>query len=273
MQNTVEKEQGLSKGTEPVKITKTLLNQYRDSLLSRACKQQTINMYLCYLNQLYAFLPEDKELTNERLRQWVEDLRGKGYSDRTINFHISSVNGLLRYCGRKKAPASVISTPKDADLPELNRDEYLKLISYVKKIGSERDYLLIKVLASVDINVIDLPLLSVDACREGVVEFPDNRKAYIPGSLQKELLSYIDKKKISSGSVFKTSRGNDLDRSNITHMVERLGKEAGINPEKCNPRALRRLYQRTQEKIDKDLLSLRMQAYDVLLNAEENRVS
>ncbi len=273
MQATAEKGQGLSEEIEPVKITKTLLNQYKDSLLSRGCKQQTINMYFCYLDRLYEFLPEDKELTDERLSQWIEELGEKGYSDRTLNLHISTVNGLLRFCGRKKIPISVITAPHNAEFSELSRDEYIKFLSYVKKIGSERDYLLIRVLGSIDINVVDLSFLTVEACQKGTVEFPDARDAFIPDSLQKELLAYIDKSKISSGSVFKTSRGNNLDRSNITHTFERLGKEAGLNPEKCNPRALHRLYQRTQEKIDQDLLSLRKQAYDVLLNAEENRVS
>ncbi len=256
----------------PVKLTKTLMNQYRDSLINRGCEQQTIAMYFCYLNRLYAFLQGDRELSDENLKRWIESLKHKGYSNRTINMHISSVNGLLRFCGCKSMPVSVISVPQDAGLSELSRDEYLQLLSYIKKYGSERDYLLTKTLATMDINVMDLSSLTVEACQQGFVEFPDHRQAVIPDNLKKDLISYIERKGLSTGSVFITNRGNPIDRSNLTHLIERYGEEAGLDARKCNPKALHSLYQRTQEEITQQLMSLHMQEYEKLLDQEEKMV-
>jgi len=256
----------------PIKMTKTLMDQYREFLVNRACETQTISMYFCYLNRLYAFLPEEKELTEESLRGWLESLQDKGYSDRTINMHISSVNGLLRFCGHKNMHLSVATVPRSAQLPQLTRKEYLKLLSFVKKHGSERDYLLIKTLATIDISVTDLSLLTVEACKKGMIEFPNNREAVIPDSLKQELLSYVEKEKLTGGSVFLSNRGNPMDRSNITHMIERFGKEAGIEQKKCNLRALHDLYERTQEEITQRLLSLHMKEYEKLLKEEQKKV-
>ncbi len=272
MGTSVTKKIAISKTDKPVKLTKELISQYRDSLQARGCRKQTISMYLCYLNRLYAFLPKGKELTDENIRQWVTDLKKEGYSDRTINLHISSINGLLRFCGLRKVPVSMVSVPRDTEMPELTRDEYLKLLSYVKRYGSERDYLLIKTLATIDINVTDLSLLTVEACQKGTIDFSNYREAVIPDSLKQELLSYIEEKEISDGPLFVTSTGNQLNRSNITHMIEKYGRKAGISRDKANPRALHTLYEHTQEEITQHLMSLHMQEYEKLLNEENKKV-
>ncbi len=256
----------------PVKMTKTLMDQYREFLENRACGTQTIQMYFCYLNRLYAFLPEEKELTEENLKGWVASLKDKEYSDRTINMHISSVNGLLRFCGRRNMHLSVSSVPRSAQLPQLTRKEYLKLLSFVKKHGSERDYLVIKTLATIDISITELSLLTVEACQKGEIEFPGHQEIRIPDSMKQELLSYIGKNGLTSGSVFLSNRGNPMDRLNITHRIERYGLEAGIEREKCTPRALHDLYERTQEEITQRLLSLHMKEYEKLLKEEQKKV-
>ncbi len=272
MGTAVTKKIAASDVDKPLKLTKKLMNQYRESLVMRGYGKQTISMYSCYLNRLYAFLPGEKELTDENLKQWVKSLKDQGYSDRTVNQHIFSVNGLLRFCGEKSAAVSVISVPRSADTSELTRDEYLQLLKYVKENGSERDYLMIKTLATIDIMVKDLSLLTVDACQKGSIELPNNREAVIPDSLKQELLSYIEEKGYTSGPVFVTSNGNQLHRSNITHIIEKYDIGAGLDQNKSNPRALHSLYERTQKEITQHLMSCQMQEYDKLLREEQKKL-
>ncbi len=272
MNTSVAEKTTPSENDSVVKLTKELINQYRKSLEDRECRQQTIAMYSCYLNKLYDFLQGDKELSDENLKHWIESLRNRGYSDRTINMYISSVNGLLRFCGHKSIPISVTSAPQNVELPGLTREEYLQLLSYIKKYGSERDYLLTKTLGTMDINVMDLSFLTVEACQKGFVELPDHRQAVITDNLKRDLILYIGRKGLSTGSVFITNQGNPIDRSNLTHLIERYGEEAGLDSRKCNPRALHSLYQRTQEEITQQLMSLHMQEYEKLLDQEEKKV-
>ncbi len=253
----------------PIKLTKTLMNQYRESLENRGCKQQTINMYFCYLNKLYAFLPDTKELTDENLKDWIDDLNRYGYSDRTMNLYLSSVNGLMRFCGHKNVPVSVTSTSQKALMPELTRDEYLRLLACAKKAGLDREYLLIQTLGSIDIELVSLDSLTVESCRKGALELPNHREVFIPDCLRKELLAYVKKHGPDTGSIFVSRNGHALDRSNITHSIEKLGKEAGIEYKKSNPSALHRLYRRTQEEIDQQLLPYHIQAYEELLENEQ----
>ncbi len=272
MCDTVTKKTETSQDDQPVKLTEKLMNQYRESLVTRGCGQQTISIYFCYLNRLYDYLPGDKEITEESLKQWVAYLKEEGFSDRTINMHISAINGLLRFCGRKDTPMSVLAVHRREKLPELTRDEYLQLLSYVKDHGSERDYLFIKTLATIDIYVSEIPFVTVQACQEGVVKLPDHKEVIIPDSFKQELLSYIEKSGIERGSVFVTRNGANIDRANMTRYIKRMGKEAGIEKGKCTASSLHRLYERTQEEITQHLMSLRMQEYDKLLNEDNKKV-
>ncbi len=256
-----------------IKLTKELMNRYRKSLEDRGCGKQTISMYFCYLNRLYDYLQGDKVITDEVLKQWVDSLKEEGYSDRTINMHISSVNGLLRFCGRNSVPVSVLSVHRREALPELTRKEYLQLLSYVKKHGSDRDYLLIKTLATIDIGVTDLPFITAKSCKNGVVELPGNKEVVIPESFRQELIDYTRRHQIQEGPVFVTRYGNHLDGTNITCMIKRLGEEAGLDKKKCTPSMLHRLYENTQKEITDHLMSLHMQEYEKLLDEEKKRVN
>ncbi len=255
-----------------IKLTEELINEYQKFLKDQGYRQQTINMYICYLNRLCEFLPQDKTLTVENMERWIRSLKEEGYSDRTINMHISSVNGMFRFCGRGAA-VPFLSVSRDMEGLRMTRHEYLQLLSYAKEHGSGRDYLLIKTLAAMDICVTYLPLLTAEACQKGWIEISPQRKVEIPDSLRQELLAYIQEERKERGPVFTTRGGKQLDRSNITHMIRQFGREAGIDPKKCNPRALHNMYQHTQEGIMKHIADLRTQIYDKLLEEEKEKVS
>ncbi len=264
---------GDSDHKRPIKLTKELLDQYREHLMNRGCKKQTITMYLYSLNRLYQFLQGEKQLTEKNLRQWVRSLRAQGYSDRTMNFYISSVNGLLRFCGRDDMTGHLISVSGEAESSGLTREEYLRLLACIKETGSERDYLIIRTLADVDIHLSELSAVTAQACRKGLAETENHRKIVIPDSLRMELLAYLEKQGRTTGPVFLSRQGNQMDRSNITHMIRQMGEKAGLEPGKCNSRALHDLYRRTQEEITQRLMILRTHEYERLLNEEKKRVS
>ncbi len=272
MEESVTNRLALMGSESPVKLTETLMCQYRESLISRGCRKQTVQLYSCCIRKLSVFLQGEKELTEENLKEWLRYLQEMGYSIRTINLHISSVNGLLRYCGKGKMPAVTLSVSQNTRLPEFTREGYLQVLSYAKKHCSSRDYLLIKTLATIDISVSSLCYMTVEACERGALGSGNSKETVIPRSLQQELLAYIEEKKLKTGSVFISNRGNQLDRSNITHRIEMIAVAAGLEPGECTPRSLHHLYERTQEGITQHLMTLHRQIYEELLD-EEKKIS
>ncbi len=251
-------------------LTKELINQYLEELQANGGKKETVRAYARSLEKLYAFLPEDnKEVTRESLYLWKTSLIENGCSDSTVNLRLSSVNSLMKYCGFRKSYLSHTPVAKNAKLPEMTRDEYLKFLGFIRENGTEQEYLLVKVFALLDLHLRDLSRVTVEACREGVLPCGADKSMKIPNCLQEELLSFIDRHHLTSGPVFVTKGGHLLDRSNITHAFHQLAKGSGISPEKCNPSALHRLYIRTQDEITKQLEHLHTHAYDSLLDAEQ----
>ncbi len=255
---------------ECVIITQSLIEQFLHALKAAGRKPQTLQSYRRGVGDLYDFLPEEKEITKETLEDWRESLKNSGYMDNSVNAKLVAVNSLLRYCGREELFASLEKRAPNEIMPELTREEYLKFLSKVREIGSERYYFLIEVFASVDISIGELPFLTLEACREGII-FMDKKIATIPECLRKELLQFADQQGITGGPLFVTREGNHMDRSNISNAIRRLAIQTGMDAAKCCPSALHRLYLTTQRELREQLQSLYLRSYESLLNTERAR--
>ena len=234
--------------------------------------QNTRQCYLRILREFSQYLDGKGELDPSLLAQWQLDLKNLGYSERSINLHISAVNNYLRWCGRFDLLMRHHQTDNTPSGPELTRQEYLSLLCTARDMGRHRLYLLIKLFALTGLPLQCLDQITVSAVRDGscTVNCHDSPLAIrFPESLQKELLDYISYHSIRDGPVFVTSRGQVVNRSNICKEMQELCRKAGIPEEKGNPRSLRKLYQTTQSEIRAGLERMMQQAYTQLLQAEQ----
>ena len=158
------------------------------------------------------------------------------------------------------------------DQPELTRNEYLRLLSAARHLNKERTYLLVKVFTTVNITVLELPRLTVEAVRGDQVEFTANGVRYlaaIPSCLRDELLDYARRSCITSGPIFVTRTGKPLGRTAVTAYIQSLAQTARVAPEKCNPRCLHKLYQSTMDGIEAAVRVLAEQSHERLLEQEQ----
>ena len=91
----------------------------------------------------------------------------------------------------------------------------------------------------------------------------------IPPCVQEKLRLYATRAGIKTGPIFITRDGTPLHRSSVFAYVQRLARDARVEPEKCNPRCLRKLHDTTIEAITRDLSMLIDMTYDRLLEQEE----
>lgn len=232
----------------------------------------TIEEYRRNLNQLYAFLSEDKCIYPDTLRQWREALLEQGYSPRTANARISAVNSYLLFCGRRDLQVIRQLEFAECPHPELTRSEYLRLLQTARLLGKERLYLLIKLFGSTGLPVQSLERVTVEAVQKGFVITGEGKKRQVvrfPGCLQKELLDYARREEIQTGRIFLTRAGKPLSRTNVADGIRHLCRDAQVPEEKGNPRCLRRMYQETQEGILQNISVLIDQAYQNMLEKEQ----
>ena len=232
---------------------------------------ESIQKYARDLDALYRFLPEEKRIYPETLSQWRGSLLGEGYAPRTVNSMVSVANSFLKWLGHRELQLTG-QLNIAYDQPELTRNEYLRLLSAARHLNKERTYLLVKVFTTVNITVLELPRLTVEAVRGDQVEFTANGVRYlaaIPACLRDELLDYARRSCIASGPIFVTRTGKPLGRTAVTAYIQSLAQTARVAPEKCNPRCLHKLYQSTMDGIEAAVRVLAEQSHERLLEQEQ----
>ena len=243
------------------------------SLERRGRATGTIQAYRRSLTRFYQALPPDKRVGRDTLSRWRDDLLAQGYTARTVNAALSAANSLLDFLGQRECQLVRRLAVADQAQPELDRREYLRLLSAARTQGNERAYLLVKVFAVTGLLVHGLPELTVEAVRaNALAPEPGGPRRPIPATLREELLAYIRRRELTGGPVFVTRSGRSLSRTAVTAAIQSLAGDAQVAPEKCNPRCLRKLCQTTLAEIEADVRRLVEQTRDQLLEQEQRLV-
>ena len=222
--------------------------------------QGTIYKYRYYLNQLEQFM-DGAAVTKERVMVWKETLR-RNLSPVTVNGALAAVNGFFRYLGWNDCLVKFIKVKQQvfcSRQKELKREEYLQLVEAAQKDGNERLCLLIQTLCSTGIRISELSYITVTAVEKQIVQVDCKGKVrtiFLTRQLCRLLKEYAEKRKVQSGPIFVTRSGKPMDRSNIWREMKKIGKKAGINPQKIFPHNLRHLFARVYYSQEKDLLRL-----------------
>lgn len=233
----------------------------------------TFQFYRRKMRKFYEDLPEDKIVRHGTLEKWQKKLLQDGYAPSTVNSFLSAANVFMEYIGHREYQLEgQLHEENKAPVPELSRAEYLHLLQTAKILGNEKVYLMIKTFATTGILVQDLHELTIEAIHEGRIICGRNQNRQIltiPKCLQKELLSFANKKGIRSGPVFITRNGRPISRTNICAMTKKVCEAARLTDERGTPRGLRKLYQSTRAAIESNVALLVEQAMERQLEQEQ----
>lgn len=253
-------------------LTRSDIDLYLQDVASRGCKQGTLENYRRSLLNFFDWLPEEKQVSREKVYEYQEYLIGK-YTSRTVNMKMTAINGILGFLDLREYQSTVKASVDDAAIqPELSRNEYLRMLSAAKAIGDERLYLIIKLFGTTGIAVQEFDKVTVEAVRSGtIVTFPNrNRLALrIPACVQSELLEYAKEKGVKSGPIFLTREGRPLGRTTLSNMVPHIARYAKVEENKCTPRCLQKLYAETWDTIKSNVNVMLQMTYDKLLEQEQ----
>lgn len=198
----------------------------------------------------------DKELTVGYKKHLLE----QGYSVRSINSMLASLNSFLTYKGGENCRVQSIRIQREVYCRQermLTRQEYIRLLEAAR--GRPRLYLLLQTLCGTGIRISELAYFTVENVRRGEIVVRckgKTRRVLLPKKLKKKLLEYAARKGIGTGPVFCTRSGKPLDRSNMWAEMKSLCAKAGVSPEKVFPHNLRKLFARTFYTQEKDVAKL-----------------
>lgn len=262
----------LDERTEKIRITPEIIDGYLRTLAEKGRSPSSLQNYRGMLMKLHDYLPKDKELDERRSASWIESLERQGYYARTINVHLSVLNGFLVYLGRGGWQLKSYIRELNEVQPELTRSEYMRLLRTARRLGKERSYLLIKTLGGAGVRMQELSQITVEALFQEAVPLRchnGRRMLYLPESLKEELRDYVRREGIKEGPVFATQEGAPLARASVWHLINSVSQEAQVSGKKANPRCLWKMYQSTYAGIESNIQSLVAQAYNRMLEEEQ----
>ena len=241
---------------------------------SNGWNAETRRSYRNCLYNLLEFVASHGPPDAGSLELWRQELQ-KSYGWHGVNLHLAAANNYFRWCGRPDLVQRHCRPAQEQPPQSLTRAEYLQLLGAARVLHQRRSYLLVKLFATTGLPLQCLDQVTAELIQagEGTLDLRGSPYRFrCPPSLQEELLAYMQDNGIYRGPVFITRSGQPIDRSNLCRSLQELCRQAHVPEEKGNPRSLRKLYKETQDKIRQTMDNLLLQAYDQLLETEQNMI-
>ena len=240
-------------------LTENMILNWQNHLTLQEKSPITIDKYVRDAHAFLSFINQDC-VSKENMLMYKQLLIEKGYSHRSVNSKLASVNNLITFLGWADCKVKQLKLQKEIyshEEKELSKAEYIRLLEASRK--NARLCLIIETICSTGIRVSELRYFTVEAVRQGNVFVScknKTRSILIPSKLKKILLDYTKKKGITSGAIFCTRTGKPINRSNIWSEMKKLCADAKVNSHKVFPHNLRKLFARTFYGIEKDIAKL-----------------
>ncbi len=210
----------------------------------------------------FALFCADIIVTKEAVVAYKEHLINGGYSVRSVNSMLASLNSLFSFLNWTEFRVKSVKVQRTVYYPrekELTREEYMRLADTARKKGNTRLNLLLQTICGTGIRVSELQFITVEAVRRGEVSVSlkgKTRTVFIVRALRKKLLSYAAEQGIKSGAIFITRTGRPVSRTNIWREMKGICAQSNVNPAKVFPHNLRRLFARVFYSLEKDIAKL-----------------
>ena len=178
-----------------------------------------------------------------------------------INGVTASLNSFFRFmkCEVQLKPLKIQKNTFKAQEKELTKEEYTRLLIAAKCKNNRRLNLILQTICSTGIRVSELRFITVESVHSGKAEITNKGKTriiFIPRKLKHPLLAYAKVQGIESGVIFRTRKGQPVNRSNVWAEMKHISKSAGVEPTKVFPHNLRSLFARLFYRRNRDIARL-----------------
>ncbi len=217
-------------------ITKNRILDFTVSLQVQHRSPNTITSYTTNIQKLELFLG-GSELTKEQMLSYKQWLYSQGFKQRTINAYLAAANyfcDVMGWTEMKVALDPVIEDNTVQNKKQISSASYKKLVYTAIQNDKERLAMMVQVLCHMDLRFCELEKLTAEALETGFVEVirkNKQKKIKIPDILAKDLYTYIKHEHITSGVIFRTSKGLPVDRSNFRKDIKKLCILADVEEE------------------------------------------
>lgn len=242
-------------------LTGEMLKKLKQFLQREERSGATAEKYLRDVRQFKRWLGF-RPLSRKNVAAWKNALLAEGYSARSVNGKLSSLNALFRAIGREDCRVKTLRVQREVFRDagrELTRSEYERLVRTAERLGKDRLALIMETICSCGLRVSELRHITLEAARNGkaVIAMKGKlRTILLPRKLRRKLEQYAKQHGITQGCIFITKTGTPISRRQIWGEMKALCHAAGVAPGKVFPHNLRHLFAVEYYRANRDIVKL-----------------
>ena len=241
--------------------TAAALEGFKEYLVGTERAPATISKYLTDVKKFFLFLNGKDVVDKTHMIAFKESLPQQ-YKPASCNSIIAAVNRFMDYMGAGDLKLKLFKHQNRTSRPAeryLSQEEFMRLVNTAKDKGKRRLAYGMEAIAMTGVRISELKFFTVENVKKGRILVRNKgkiRTILLPDQLKMRLLLYAQQEHIRSGSIFITSHGKPIDRSNFWREMQQLKMEAHVNKDKIFPHNLRHLFAHIYYQMTKDLVGL-----------------
>lgn len=218
-----------------------MIDTFKNFLKGTNLSENTQDSYLFAAKQFQKRY-EDK-VTKKNLRDYKVWLI-ENFNPKTVNLRLRGINCLLESLGKEQWKLSFVKVQQKPFLENvISEADYNYFKKMLKKDGEMSWYFVIRFLAATGARVSELIQFKVEHVKAGYFDLYAKggklRRIYIPKSLQKEALAWLEDNQRESGFLFLNKYGERITTRGISGQLKKFAEKYRIDKAVVYPHSFR----------------------------------
>lgn len=218
----------------------TMIVEFERHLRGTNLAENTVKSYLFAVRQFYERYDSVTKRSLKEHKAWLIEQ----YKPKTVNLRIRAINCYLESIGKSAWALSSVKVQQKAFLENvISEADYTYFKNCLKRDGNLLWYFVIRFLAATGARVSELVQIKVEHIKLGHLDLYSKggklRRIYIPKTLQKEALAWLNEIHRDSGFIFLNRFGEQITTRGISGQLKKLAVQYGIDPAVVYPHSFR----------------------------------
>ncbi len=217
-----------------------MMKDFESYLLKQNLSANTIRAYCNAVEQFYS---KYQLLNSTQLMRYKVYLI-EHYKPQTVNLRICALNSYLNSIQRTELRMPIVKIQQKPFLERvISEPDYIYFKNCLRRDDQQYWYFVIRFLAATGARVSELTQIKCEHIRIGYLDLYSKggklRRLYIPSSLRREALIWLDDIKLSSGFIFINKYGDKMSARGIANQLKHFASLYGIDPNVVYPHSFR----------------------------------
>lgn len=216
------------------------MDTFKEFLVKQNLSKNTVSAYLTAVGGYQDFC---EDVTKKNLLLYKTHLI-ENFKAKSVNLKIQAINRYLEYIGKSSLKLKFVKVQQRLFLENVISDaDYVFFKKKLKKESNLEWYFVVRFLCATGARVSELIKIKVEHVKLGYIDLYAKggkiRRIYIPITLRKEALNWLEVLNIESGYIFRNRFGERITTRGISQQLKNFAIKYGIDPKVVYPHSFR----------------------------------